>query len=172
MTIPHLPMHGQAGGTKQEPSARFTASDLAYLPASWLPALLPIGTDKRPLDPATGIGVGWNDWPAFTTEALALAPAIGLRLGPISGGTLALDFDGPEAETTFQDLFDRPSAVLPPSLSWTSGKLHRRQIAFVVPEHRWAELEHRKAKVGALEFRWTGQQSVILGAHPETSGYY
>lgn len=159
-------------------SATFTGSDstepewhLDQLPPEWLPALLPIGRDKRPLDPATGRRDGWPLWPAFSPEALAAAPAVGLRLGELSDGTMTLDFDGPGAEPTFQRVFGRPSSDLPLSICWTSGKPHRRQIAFKVPRNRWADLDRRQAKDGALEFRWTRQQSVILGAHPETDGY-
>jgi hypothetical protein len=142
---------------------------LEQLPASWHRALLPVGRNKRPFNPATKSGKDWVNWPAFTAEALEAAPAVGLRLGPISDGTIALDFDGPEAQTTFDRIFN--GQALPPSISWTSGKPGRRQVAFKVPPDRWAELENRKAKIGALEFRWTGHQSVILGAHPETGSY-
>ncbi len=142
---------------------------LDQLPPDWLPALLPIGTDKRPHDPATGRRTGWPDWPAFSPQALDLAPAVGLRLGPISGGTLALDFDGPESKGTWVRIYG--SRALPKSIAWTSGKQDRRQIAFKVPPHRWDELELRKAAEGSLEFRWAGQQSVIMGAHPETGSY-
>ncbi len=145
------------------------------LPVSWRRALLPINGNKIPSDPTTGQPLkGWQKAAPghFPEEVLQSALALGLRLGPISGGTLALDFDGAEAEATFQKLYGRPSSDLPPSISWTSGRPDRRQVAFLVPELHWDRLAKRKAKVAALEHRWDGQQSVICGVHPETRGYH
>ena len=151
------------------------------LPAEWLPALLPIGRDKRPRTPGSGqLITGWASDPPGTYGAAILgrAPAVGLRLGPISGGTFALDFDGPDSESLFEAAYGRPSSELPPTIAWTSGKDGRRQVAFRVPEQRWDALRDRVTVLKAqapssdkLEHRWTGQQSVIVGVHPETGAY-
>ena len=151
------------------------------LPAEWLPALLPIGRDKRPRAPSSGqLITGWASDPPGTYGAAILghAPAVGLRLGPISGGTLALDFDGPDSEPLFEATYGRPSSELPPTVAWTSGKDGRRQEAFRVPPERWDALRDRVTVLKApapssdkLEHRWIGQQSVIMGAHPETGAY-
>jgi len=129
--------------------------------------LIAVGRDKRPLHQ------GWqHPERIYSTRELEHAPAIGLRLG--LSGLLAVDLDPPAddpdaGERTFQHLTGRPSADLPASWGWTSGKPGRRQVALLVPEP-WRQ-RIRPKQFEALEFRWRGQQSVIAGHHPETGGY-
>jgi len=129
--------------------------------------LIPVGRDKRP------IHAGWQEpHRQFTIHQLTNAPAIGLRLG--HSGVIAADFDPPAddpaaGDRTFQKITGRSSAELPPSWSWTSGRPGRRQVALLVPTEWRQRLKSQQHQ--ALEFRWTGQQSVIAGAHPETGRY-
>jgi len=95
---------------------------------------------------------------------------VGLRTGPISG-TLCLDFDGEAAWSDFRELFGGAAAdLLPRSICWTSGKPARCQMAFNAANLA-PLLKGRRRKVGALEIRWEGQQSVLTGHHPETGAY-
>jgi hypothetical protein len=99
-----------------------------------------------------------------------------VALGPASGGLLAVDFDAEGYEAVFQGVYGRPVTDLPNSVSWSSGKPGRRQVGYSVPEHYWDQLRKRKPWSNqngntCLELRWDGHQSVVLGAHPETSGY-
>jgi len=129
--------------------------------------LIPCGRDKRPLH------VGWQRPELIcTTEQLNRAPAVGLRLG--LSNLLAIDLDPPAddptaGERSFERLTGRPSADLPSSWCWSSGKPGRRQVAFLVPEPWQQRIRPRQVK--ALEFRWRGQQSVVAGHHPETGAY-
>jgi hypothetical protein len=161
-------------------------TELDLLPQQWQEALLPIGFDKAPRHPKTQILIeDWTTLPPFSREELKGARAVGLRLGPPSGGTMTTDFDSadgdPEgAERLFQECFGRPSSELPKTIGFASGRPGRRQLAFRVPPERWPELKRRKATFvnaevapgSKLEFRWEGQQSVLLGAHPEPGCFY
>ena len=161
-------------------------AELDLLPQEWQEALLPIGSDKRPRNPKTRSLINdWSTLPPFSREQLKGAPAVGLRLGPLSGGTMAVDFDSadddPEgAERLFEKRFGCPSSDLPQTIGHTSGRPGRKQIEFKVPPERWADLERRKANYvndevaprSKLEFRWEGQQSVLLGAHPSPGCAY
>ena len=148
-------------------------------PFDW--ALIPVGGNKRPIDPATGeVLKEWQKQDGFTPEELTemngVVKAVGLMLGPPSGGILAVDFDGPEAVAKFTEVFDQDPLALPSTVGVTSGKEQRGQRFFLVDQDWWPALRGRRAWKGedgstCLELRWAGHQSVIAGAHPETKGY-
>lgn len=147
---------------------------LEALPKQWRRGLLAIGRHKQPIDPTTGLPL--KDWPNSAPPSVAhlvAAPAVGVRSGAITN-TLMLDFDGPDAWQTFIDLFaGSAKEMLPPSIAWTSGKNMHCQIAYSVADAHHHLLESKKRKIGALEFRWNGQASVLMGHHPEkASGYH
>jgi len=60
MKIPHLPIHGQAGETKQEPSAHANPADLARPPAVWDPASFSQNTTARPTDWLELLSIRWH----------------------------------------------------------------------------------------------------------------
>jgi hypothetical protein len=145
-------------------------------------ALIPVDGNKRPVDPATGNPA--NNWAATTYDldgitALARASmhvqAVGVVLGAASGGLLALDLDGPAAGPTFQQVYSRPVSDLPHTVGWSSGLTKRAQLGFLVAREHWPYLRGRRRwkhdGKTSLELRWAGHQSVIAGAHPDTSGY-
>ncbi|MBE9176781.1 DUF3987 domain-containing protein, partial [Synechocystis salina LEGE 06155] len=158
-------------------------AELSQMPAEW--ALTPV-KEKRPLRP---------DWqhepPIERPELLELLQkgqplesnngktwhchwtGIGLRLGKISGGLLAIDADGPLAEAKLQEL---SQGQLPPTPSWTSGKLGRRQLLYRISSSNYDNLKTVKLDCGDgqyLEFRWDGCQSVLPPSrHPDTGEYY
>ena len=140
------------------------------------------GSDnKRPIDPATGeVLKEWQKQDGFTPEELTemngVVKAVGLMLGPPSGGILAVDFDGPEAVAKFNEVFNQDPLALPSTVGVTSGKEQRGQRFFLVDQDWWPVLRGRRAWKGedgstCLELRWAGHQSVIAGAHPETKRY-
>ncbi len=157
-------------------------SELSKFPINW--ALTPV-KEKRPLRP---------DWqhenPLARDILLDLLEngqtlkssqgkpwhchwtGIGLRLGTISGGLLAIDADGPLAEAKLQEL---SQGHLPPTVSWTSGKVGRRQILYQIPSENHDKIKTLKLDCGEgqhLEFRWDGCQSVLPPSlHPETGQY-
>jgi hypothetical protein len=153
---------------------------LQHLDSDW--ELIPVDDRKRPIDPITGHLK--TNWAATTYDAdgiTALAStsphlkAIGVVLGPPSGGLLAVDFDGPGAQPTFASIYNRPATDLPHTVGWSSGLPKRGQLAFRVPMEYWPLLRGRRRwqinGKTVLELRWSGHQSVIAGAHPDTAGY-
>ena len=127
--------------------------------------------DKRPY-PA--------NWQA-TPLALSFvdSPNIGVILGPFSGGTCALDFDGTSAWTWYADNI---GCELPPTVMWSSGRKDRCQMAFRVPEAYWDRIRTKKLELEfdtemnkheGFEFRWRGGQSVVPpSVHPDTQQPY
>ena len=93
-------------------------ADLQHLDSDW--ELIPVDDRKRPVDPATGHPK--TNWAATTYDADGIADlvstssyikAVGVVLGPPSGGLLAVDFDGPGAIPTFTSIYNRPATDLP-----------------------------------------------------------
>lgn len=154
-------------------------NELDLLPPRW--KLLPCDGNKTPIDPWTGYPR--PDWHplACSAEEFKKLPrgfikAVGLALGPCSGGVLAIDFDAEGYEAVFLEVYGRPMTDLPNSPSWSSCRPGRKQLALSVPELQWDQLRKRRTWKNqngntALELRWDRHQSVILGDHPETKGY-
>lgn len=153
--------------------------ELDTLPRQW--KLVSCNGKKTPIDPKTGFPQ--PDWHGrcIPVEEFRVLPAagiqaVGVALGPASGGLLAVDFDAEGYEQVFQAVYGRPVTDLPKSVSWSSGKPGRRQVAYSVPEVYWGQLRNRKLWSNqngntCLELRWDRHQSVFLGVHPETNGY-
>ncbi|GFZ92402.1 bifunctional DNA primase/polymerase [Okeania sp. KiyG1] len=104
----------------------------------------------------------------------------GVRLGEISDGLLAIDVDGASAEPILKAI----CPDLPKSVSWTSGKPGRYQIAFQIPpEYREKLANFTRAVVREwkglktdtdelLEFRYNYCQSVLPPSYHPTTGRY
>lgn len=148
-------------------------------PFDW--EMIPLDGRKRPIDPATGkLMRAWASRPGYDIDGLSqlngLVKAVGLKLGPPSGGVLAVDFDGPEAAGKFTEIYGRSPLDLPNTIGVTSGREKRGQRFFLVDQDWWPALCGKKTWNGTngktcLELRWAGHQSVIAGAHPQTNGY-
>jgi Virulence-associated protein E/Bifunctional DNA primase/polymerase, N-terminal len=104
---------------------------------------------------------------------------VGIKLGEPSGCVVALDVDGLVAQKALADILG--GASLPKTVSFTSGKAGCAQYLFKVPTDKQEGLKPKKETHGNvasgksedLDFRWTGNQSVLPpSAHPETDGYY
>jgi predicted P-loop ATPase len=151
---------------------------LRALPDEW--GLVAVDGNKRAYHNA------WQRNP-LTKQAAAAeiragnAKAIGAIAGPASGGLLFVDHDGISATAELERL-GLPLSSLPPSVGVTSGKDGRFQILYRVPEQFWSAMRGRRVfktgkldadgKAEQLDLRWTGHFSVVIGAHPETSGYH
>ena len=149
---------------------------LQALPNDW--ALVAVGNNKRPYQPE------WQKNPLTKAQVAAeiragRAKAVGVIAGPQSGGLLFVDHDGISATEVLEQI-GAPLRELPKSWAMTSGRDGRFQIIYRVPEQFWDQIHTRKIKSGKtdaegnveqLELRWTGCQSVVIGAHPTTSGY-
>ena len=152
-------------------------SQLQALPDDW--ALVAVGNNKRPYQ---------DDWPnnplgkpaAAAEIKSGRAKAIGVIAGPASGGLLFVDHDGISA-TEVLERIGAPIRDLPKSIAVTSGRDGRFQIIYRVPPEYWPAMKGRHViksgkqdadgKAEQLELRWVGCQSVVIGAHPTTSGY-
>jgi hypothetical protein len=151
-------------------------AELDALP-DWL-ALTPIGKRKNAYLPK------WSERPQTKDQigaeiAAGRCHAVGLICGPASG-LLVLDHDGASAEPLLQELLG--GKALPRSWCWSSKRLGRWAAAFRVPEAYWPAMAGKwdrrtgvkapdDGKEEGLELRWTGHQSVLIGAHPMTDGY-
>jgi hypothetical protein len=155
-------------------------ASLADCPLDW--ELLPLNGSKRPVDPETGqLLSNWSTCGTDVEGITAIAgsthvKAVGLLLGPQSGGVLAVDFDGVQSFPKFCEVFGHQPEELPPSMAVTSGREQRCCLFFAVDREYWPLLKGREVWSDAndktcLELRWTGHQQVIAGAHPETAGY-
>ena len=153
------------------------SDELSRLPDDW--GYVAVDGQKRPYQSA------WQDNPlnkdALLTElSSGRARAIGVCCGVPSGGLLFLDHDGKSASTLLAD-WGLPLSSLPRSWVVKSGRDGRMQIIYRVPEQYWIAIATRKYKTGItdsdgkpeqVELRWNGCQSVVAGAHPQTTGYY
>ncbi|MGB3509096.1 MAG: plasmid replication protein, CyRepA1 family [Microcoleaceae cyanobacterium] len=172
------------------PRASEIASGLDTIPENW--ALTPV-REKRPYrsnwqheDPvnreaiAHNILLGQELISKKGKPYTAYDSGYGVRLGEISGGLLAIDVDGASAEPILKAI----SPELPLTVSWSSGKAGRYQLAFQIPpEYReqlanftravireWGEIKCDENEL--LEFRYNLCQSVLPPSyHPSTGKY-
>lgn len=164
-------------------------SELTNLPANW--QLTPL-IEKKPYR------LNWQDESPIPRDALiqvirngekvwsdrknrqwtAYPTGYGLRLGRISGGIVAIDFDGQSAWDLALHL---SNGDLPDTVSFTSNRPGRHQRLYQIPEEYWEAIATHKLKTGVigedgskeqLEFRWSGCQSVLPPSkHPSTGEY-
>jgi hypothetical protein len=106
---------------------------------------------------------------------------VGVILGEASNGLLAIDFDGPWTWDCWIDEVQIPFDTID-TVTWSSGKAGRAQMAFKVPEEYWHVIPTKFAITGPkgddgkpqqLEFRWgnfdAGFQSVLPPSrHPDS----
>jgi hypothetical protein len=151
--------------------------ELEGLPDCW--SLVAVDGNKRPYQAA------WQKTPIDKAQAAAeikagRAKAIGVIAGPLSQGLLFVDHDGRSASTEL-DRLGIPPSNLPRTLACTSGRDGRFQLLYQVPEHYWSRMRNRRVfatgqtdpdgKAENLDLRWSGHQSVVIGAHPITGSY-
>lgn len=134
----------------------------------------PCNGEKVPIDPKTGYPrKDWQDNPYTIEELDELGPnvkAIGMLLGEKSG-YVAIDFDGPGSDRTFEAHTGHSPQDLPRTVAWSSGLPGRYQCLYRYPPEYLDGLSRKDLKhptdanAGNVEFR-SGGQSVIVGAHP------
>lgn len=122
---------------------------------------------------------GWQKKP-YTLAQVPQENNIGVILGVASNGILAIDFDGPWTWEYWIENIKIPFEDID-TVTWTSNKPGRCQMAFRVPKEFWQYMPtkfDRKGPLGddgkpqQLEFRWgndeTGCQSVLPPSlHPD-----
>jgi len=74
---------------------------------------------------------------------------LGVVTGSFSGGLIALDIDGTDADDRYRQVAGEAYEPYGQerTMSWTSGKPGRRQILYRVPEYMVSELEHVKTLI-------------------------
>lgn len=154
--------------------------NLDLIPIEW--PLTPLGNKKDAYLP------GWSRNPcdknkiAFEIET-EKCKAVGVIGGPVYNqpyGLVWLDVDGPSVypliEKISQKSFDE---ALSPTLTIQSGKEGRERRLYIIKKENWEHLIRNKYvwysennKEEKLELLWSHHQGVLMGAHPETDGYY
>jgi CRISPR-associated protein Cmr3 len=133
-----------------------------------------------------------NLWPAWNTSRLdrsvlidAIAnqrnhaghqtawTGVSLITGPMSGGVMAIDFDGEAALEKYEALSGGNPLLV--SRMWTSGKPGHFQILLRVPQAQWRDLKPVKLELRdghKLEFRWNQCSTLPPSIHPDTKSPY
>lgn len=148
--------------------------DLSYISNDW------------PLTPLKGKKAyvpGWTKTP-FTISEIKTeleegrATGVGLLCGQFCNeyGLLFVDIDGPEAIPEIEKLGGGPlDAIFPPTLTISSGKEGKLRMLFRIPSDRIDQLPDKatiKVDKSPWELLWRSRQGAIMGAHPETNGYF
>ena len=123
---------------------------------------------------------GWQNRP-LTLREIPDGHNVGVITGELSQGILAVDFDGTSSWQVWLDNVGVPFSKID-TVTWSSGRENRAQMAFRVPEELWSFLPNKLQIMGTwsagskseqLEFRWRGCQSVLPpSVHPELGTEY
>ena len=153
--------------------------NLSLIPVDW--PLTPLGNNKNPYVS------GWQNKP-FTVNDIAheieegLCKAVGLLSGPVYNepyGFVWVDIDGSSVYEKIKELSGSSvEEALPATLTICSGKEGRERKLYKAPKQIWKHFVRNKycwhASVDRekLEILWQRHQGVLMGAHPDTEGYY
>lgn len=150
---------------------------LDLIPQDW--ALTPLRGNKAPYRTA------WqHESPIPRNQIIAeiesgQAKGYGIRTGTVSGGIVAIDFDGSSAMQKALELSG--GEPLPDTVSFTSNRTGREQRLYLIPQEYWGAVKTTKIKTGVvgddgkpeqLELRWDGCQSVLPPSVHPTTGHY
>ena len=142
------------------------------LPDHW--ALTPCLFTKSPYRNAWNTECPLYQGDVFRWYEEGRAACIGVRLGEISGGLLAVDFDGVTAFEKYKELSGGEPPV--PTVTITSGLYAHCQMFYKVPSEFWSVMtkgrrafQTQKDPLEHLEFRWNNHQSIVYGKHPSGS---
>jgi CRISPR-associated protein Cmr3 len=149
---------------------------LELIPQNW--ALTPLRGNKAPYR------TEWQHEPPLDrkqiiTEIGSGAEGYGIRTGRVSGGIVAIDFDGSSAMQKASELSG--GEPLPDTVSFTSNRPGREQRLYLIPQEYWGAIKTIKIKTGVigddgkpeqLELRWDGCQSVLPPSVHPTTGHY
>ena len=148
--------------------------DLDLIPPDW--ALTPLNGKRAYV-------AGWTQSP-YSPEQIrqeldqGRATGVGLMTGQWSneGGLIWVDIDGPDAIPALEELAGGPlDVIFPPTLTISSGKPGRQRMLYSVPSAKMQMLPDRatiKIGIPSFEILFRSRQGAIMGAHPETEGYY
>ena len=117
----------------------------------------------------------WQKTP-FSLQSVPQSGNVGILTGSQSNGVIAIDFDGEFAWRFWDENIKIPFDIIN-TVSWTSGRDARCQMAFKIPQEMWEFVKTFKItndeKTEGIEFRWEGCQSVLPPSiHPDTQKPY
>jgi P4 family phage/plasmid primase-like protien len=145
--------------------------------------LIPIDWALTPLNGKRAYVAGWTQSP-YSIEQIqreleeGRATGVGLITGQWSneGGLIWADIDGPEAIPALENLAGGSiDVVFPPTLTISSGKEGRMRMLYSVPSSKMSLLPDKatiKIGIPSFEILFRSRQGAIMGAHPETDGYF
>ena len=148
--------------------------DLDLIPPDW---------GLTPLNGKRAYVAGWTTTP-YTVDQVRVeleqgrATGVGLLTGQWSneGGLVWVDIDGPDAIPALEELAGGPlDVVFPPTLTISSGKEGRMRMLYSIPTAKLPLLPDRatiKIKIPSFEILFRSRQGAVMGAHPETDGYF
>ena len=128
--------------TDQETLIETLIEGLYLIPDGW--ALTPLRDDKAPYRK------GWQDEPPLTRAQIIAdikagkAQGFGIRTGSISGGIVAIDFDGSSAIQKALELSG--DELLPDTVTFTSNRPGREQRLYLIPQEYWGTSRRPKSR--------------------------
>lgn len=146
---------------------------------SFLPGDFPL----TPLQGKKAYLPGWTSDPKTVSEVQkelesGRATGVGLLCGQWSNelALIFVDIDGEEAIPAIEKLGGGPlDQIFPPTLTITSGKPGKLRMLFRVPSEKVDQLPDRatiRVDKHPWEILWRSRQGALMGAHPDTAGYY
>ena len=145
--------------------------------------LLPVDFPLTPLRGKKAYLPGWTSDPKTVAEIRkeldeGRATGVGLLCGQWSNelALIMVDVDGEEAIPAIEALGGGPiDSIFPPTLTISSGKPGRFRMVFRVPSSKVQQLPDKatlKVDKAPWEILWRSRQGALMGAHPETDGYF
>ena len=144
---------------------------------------IPVDFPLTPLQGKKAYLPGWTQDPKTVSEIRkeleeGRATGVGLLCGQWSNdlALIFVDIDGEEAIPVIEKLGGGPiDQIFPPTLTITSGKPGKFRMLFRVPPDRIQQLPDKatiKVDKAPWEILWRSRQGALMGAHPDTDGYY
>jgi phage/plasmid-associated DNA primase len=145
--------------------------------------LLPVDFPLTPLRGKKAYLPGWTSDPKTVAEIRkeldeGRATGVGLLCGQWSNelALIMVDIDGEEAIPAIEAMGGGPiDSIFPPTLTISSGKPGRFRMVFRVPSSKVQQLPDKatlKVDKAPWEILWRSRQGALMGAHPETDGYF
>ena len=154
--------------------------NLDFIPLDW--PLTPVGSKKD------AYISGWQNNPcdkARIAEEIdsERCKAVGVIGGPVYNNPYGLawvDIDGPSIYALIESLSGKSfDEAMSPTLTIQSGREGRERRLYIVKKENWQHIARNKYRwyseenaEDKLELLWERHQGVLMGAHPDTDGYF
>ena len=164
------------------------SNDQSLLPGQINLDLIPIDWPLTPLGNKKDAYVsGWQKKPFSKNDIKdelesGKCKAVGLLSGPVynySYGFVWVDIDGPSVYKLIEEISGKPfDSAFPNTLTILSGKDGRERKLYRLDQKKHSQFVRNKytwhsvIQKEKLEILWKRHQGVLMGAHPETKGYF